>query len=198
MSAAFATAFWFLAITACLLVACDRAGAQLNVQPPQAQSPQPPPPQAPAAAPQPAQPTPPPRSKEGFFDALGRWWDQSAADFDANMKKMKSQIEQANERNAKAVREATQDAVTATKDATDALAKIPATRIIEGRERCLLAPNGSPDCGAAAETLCKAKGFKSGQSASIESARKCSARALLSRSDGDCVNETIVTRAACQ
>jgi hypothetical protein len=199
MSAACATAFWVLAITVLVLVAGDRAGAQLNVQPSQAQAPQAqPPPEAPAAAPQPAQQTPPPRGKEGFFDALGRWWDQSAADFDASMKKMKSQIDQANERGAKAMREATQDAVTATKEATDALAKIPATRIVEGRERCLLAPNGSPDCGAAAEKLCKAKGFKSGQSANIESARKCSARALLSRNDQDCVNETIVTRAACQ
>ena len=47
-------------------------------------------------------------------------------------------------------------------------------------------------------SICKAKGFKSGQSANIESARKCSARALLTRNDADCVNETIVTRAACQ
>ena len=146
---------------------------------------------------QPAPPAPPPK-KEGFFDALGKWWEQSAADFDASLKKMKSDIEAANERNAKAVREATQGAAAATKEATDALSKLPATRIVEGRERCALAPNGSPDCGPAAETICKAKGFKSGASANIESARKCSARALLSRSDEDCVNETIVTRAACQ
>lgn len=190
----------FAAILGCGMV-CGfpgRAVAQLNVQPPaqsaqaqpvQAQpAPAQPQPQAPAAAPAP--------KKEGFFDALGRWWDQSAADFDAGLKKMKSQIEEANERNAKAVREATQGAVTATKEATDALSKLP-TRIVEGRERCALAPNGSPDCGPAAESICKAKGFKSGSSANIESARKCSARALLSRNEEDCVNETIVTRAAC-
>lgn len=188
----------------------DRAAAQLNVQSPPAQSPQaqpqpteaPPAAQsAPAAAPQsaaPAQASPPPAQKEGFFDALGKWWDKSAAEWDANMKKFKSKIDETNERNAKAAADATRDAVTATKDATDALIKFPSTRIIEGKERCLLAPNGSPDCNAAAEKICKGKGFTIGKSANIKSARKCSARALLSRNEADCVNETYVTRAACQ
>ena len=115
----------------------DRAAAQLNVQSPPAQSPQaqpqpteaPPAAQsAPAAAPQsaaPAQASPPPAQKEGFFDALGKWWDKSAAEWDANMKKFKSKIDETNERNAKAAADATRDAVTATKDATDALMKFP-------------------------------------------------------------------------
>jgi hypothetical protein len=195
--AALATLLW---LAAAMVIHDDHAVAQLNVQPPQAQ-PAPAQPQPAAAAPQaqPAQPAQPaqagqPPKKESFLDALGRWWDQSAADFDANLKKMKSSIEEANERNAKAAREA----VNATKEATDALSKFPTTRIIEGRERCVLAPNGSPDCGPAAEKICTAKGFKSGQSANIESARKCSARAILTRNEQDCVNETIVTRAACQ
>ena len=203
---AFATALCFGLF---MIVDGDRASAQqilaqLNVQPPQTQSspaqPQPAAvPSAPQVAPQaaPAQPAPPPK-KDGFFDALGKWWDQSAADFDASLKKMKTSIEETNERNAKAMREATQGAATATKEATDALSKLSTTRIVEGKERCALAPNGSPDCGPAAESICKAKGFKTGQSANIESARKCSARALLTRNDADCVNETIVTRAACQ
>lgn len=196
-------AFVFAALVlAAPMIGGDRALAQLNVQPPQTQaSPaQPQPAAAPAqSAPQaqPVQSAPPPK-KEGFFDALGKWWDQSAADFDANLKKMKTSIEAANERNAKAVREATQGAATATKDATEALSKLSTTRIVEGKERCAVAPNGSPDCGPAAEAICKAKGYKTGQSANIESARKCSARALLTRNDADCTNETIVTRAACQ
>jgi hypothetical protein len=184
------------------MIGGDRALAQLNVQPPptQASPAQPQPAAVPAqSAPQmqPAPPAPPPK-KEGFFDALGKWWDQSAADFDANLKKMKSDIDAANERNAKAVREATQGAATATKEATDAITKLSTSRIVEGKERCTLAPNGSPDCGPAAEAICKAKGYKTGQSANVESARKCSARALLTRNDADCTNETIVTRAACQ
>ena len=167
-----------------LVTVCEHAAAQAQPAPP-AQA------QPPAAPPPAAQP---PRQKDGFFDAIGRWWDKSAADFDANLKKMKSQIDAANDRNAQAAREA----AAATKEATDALVKFPATRIVEGRERCQLAPNGSPDCGPAAEAICKAKGFKSGQSANIESARKCSARAIVTRSEQDCVNETIVTSAACQ
>ena len=200
-----AIALWLAIFT----IVHDRAAAQLNVQSPQGQSPQAQSPQAqppaaqpvPPAAPQPtapAQASAPPAQKDGFFDAFGKWWDKSAAEWDANMKKFKSTIEATNERNAKAAADATRDAVSATKDATDALIKFPATRIIEGKERCLLAPNGSPDCDAAAEKICKGKGFASGKSANIESARKCSARAWLSRNEADCVNETIVTRAACQ
>ena len=189
----------------------DRALAQLSVQSPQTQlpqaQPQVPQPQPAVAQPGPSdvpQPVPPaqaalpPVQKEGFFDALGKWWDKSAADWDAGMKKLKSSIDETNARNAKAAADATRDAVTATKDATDALIKFPTTRIIEGKERCLLAPNGSPDCNTAAEKICKGKGFASGKSADIESARKCSARALLSRNEADCVNETTVIRAACQ
>lgn len=207
-----------IVVAAASLLHAERAFAQINVTPPQTQAspahPQPaaasaqPAPQgqlapqgqpAPPAQPAPqAQPVPEQPKKEGFFDALGKWWDRSAADFDASLKKMKSSIEEANERNAKALREATQGAASMTKEATEALSKLSTTRIVEGRERCALAPNGSPDCGPAAETICKAKGFKSGQSANIESARKCSARALLSRDESECVNETIVTRAACQ
>lgn len=151
-------------------------------------------PAAVAPAPPPLPGLAPPPKREGFFDALGRWWDQSQSEFKSNLNKMKGQIDSFNERTAKATR----DAVEATRDATDALVKLPSTRIVEGRERCAIAPNGSPDCQGAAETICRSKGFKSGASANIESARKCSARALLSRSDEDCTTETIVTRAACQ
>jgi hypothetical protein len=206
-----AAVLWF----AVFILPHDRALAQLNVQSPPAQlpqaQPQVPQPQPAVAQPgpsdvaqpvpqsgPPAQPLTPPAQKEGFFDALGKWWDKSAAEWDAGMKKLKSSIDETNERNAKAAADATRDAVTATRDATDALLKLPTIRIIEGKERCLLAPNGSPDCNAAAEKICKGKGFASGKSADIESARKCSARALLSRSDADCVNETTVIRAACQ
>ena len=167
---------------ACALATTPALTQQLAGPPAQAQ------PQQPGSGLQPA-----PR-KEGFFDALGRWWDQSAADFNSGVNKMKGQINEMNERTAKAAR----DAAEATKEATEAIVKLPNTRIVEGRERCTIAPNGSPDCAGAAETICRGKGFTSGKSANIESARKCSARALLSRSDEDCVNETIVTRAACQ
>src|SRR6186713_2510920 len=81
-----------LICAALLLAMCDDAAAQAQPAPP-AQA------QPPAAPPPAAQP---PRQKDGFFDAIGRWWDKSAADFDANLKKMKSQIDAANDRNAQA------------------------------------------------------------------------------------------------
>jgi hypothetical protein len=151
-----------------------------------------------------AQPAPPPspapsspRNEPGFFDTLGRWFDQSAAEFKAGVNKMKSSIDEFNERSDKAAKEA----AAATKSATEAMLKFPASRMVEGRERCQVAPNGSPDCRAAVEAICKAKGFGSGNSLDTQTAEKCSPRAWLSRrltGEGECRIETFVTRAACQ
>ena len=164
--------------------------------------------QEPARAPdnpslaQPAPPSPPaassPRNEPGFLDAVGRWFDQSAAEFKAGVDKMKSSMDELNERRDKAAKEA----AAATKSATDAMLKLPATRMVEGRERCEVAPNGSPDCRAAVDAICKAKGFGSGNSLDTQTAQKCSPRAWLSRrltGEGEvCRVETFVTRAACQ
>ena len=43
-------------------------------------------------------------------------------------------------------------AADATKNAVDAVAKLPTARMMSGRERCAIAPNGAPDCVAAAES----------------------------------------------
>jgi hypothetical protein len=165
----------------------------------------------PAAPPPQAQPTPSadpaqqPPKKEGFVDALGRWFDQGAQDFKANLEKMKEFNEKAvqnakefNEKAAQNAREAAAATAAATREATDALMKLPTTRVVEGKEKCEPAPNGSPDCNAAAEKICKSKGFAGGKSADIQSVRKCSARAWLGGGDGACTNESIVVRAACQ
>ncbi|MDQ2954961.1 MAG: hypothetical protein M3R18_08520 [Pseudomonadota bacterium] len=111
---------------------------------------------------------------------------------------MKSSIDELNEHRDKAAKEA----AAATKSATDAMLKLPTTRMVEGRERCEVAPNGSPDCRVAVEAICKAKGFGSGNSLDTQTAQKCSPRAWLSRrltGEGEvCRIETFVTRAACQ
>jgi hypothetical protein len=135
--------------------------------------------------------------KPGLLDALNEWAKKSAADFDANMKKMRDSIDAFNARADKAAKEA----ATATKDATDALVKFPAARVVEGRERCVVSPNGAPDCQAAAIAMCKAKGFATGNSVDMQSAQKCPARVWLSGrmpAEGECTVETFVTRAACQ
>lgn len=193
------TAAFALAVVLSSGNALAQSGHPMSESPPPAAAPATPPatavpPTAPAVtSPMPPVVTPPPK-KEGFFDAVERWWDESQADLKAGFDKMKDQIDVLNARSAKAAR----DAAEATKEATDALVKLPNTRIIEGKEVCALAPNGSPDCQGAADTICRSKGFAGGKTANVEVTRKCSARALLSRSEEDCTNETIVTKAACQ
>lgn len=168
-----------------------------------------------------------PRKPEGFFDAFGRWWDKSNRDFkakvdDANAKwrasveetnaklkasndetnaKLKASVEQNNARwreLSEQSEKAAKEAAIAQKEAADAFKNFAKTRVIEGRQVCEVAPNGSPDCQAAAEVICKGKGFAIGKSADITTTRKCSARALLERDDSQCRTETTVIKAACQ
>lgn len=164
-----------------------------------------------------------PRKPEGFFDAFGRWsrdfkakvdeanakWRSSVDETNAKLKaqadetnaKLKQSVEESNarwrelqQRNEKAVKEA----AAAQKEAAEALKNLTNTRIVEGRQVCEPAANGSPDCQAAAEVICRAKGFSIGKSADITTSRKCSARALLDRDANACRTETVVIKAACQ
>ena len=86
------------------------------------------------------------------------------------------------------------------KDAAEKLTKLPGARVVDGRERCEVAPNGSADCRAAVDTICRAKGFATGKSLDIQQAEKCSVRSWLAGppARSDCKVETHVTRAVCQ
>jgi hypothetical protein len=134
------------------------------------------PPQAAA----PAQPAPPPTAnKPGLIDALNKWFDKGAAE----------------------LKDSFQKSGKAAKDATEALTKLPGARVVEGRELCAIAANGSPDCVAAAEAVCKGKGFASGKSLETQQTQKCPARVWLSGrlpADGECPVETFVIRSVCQ
>ena len=95
--------------------------------------------------------------------------------------------------------EATKEAVEVTKGAVDAVAKLPATRVMKGHERCVTAPNGAPDCLAAAEALCRKHGFASGTSMDFTSAEECPARVYLSGPQAQaCTTVTFISRAMCQ
>jgi hypothetical protein len=121
----------------------------------------------------------PPASKPGFFEELNKWFDKGASD-------LKSTFEKSGQ---------------AAKDATEALTKFPAARVAEGRERCTIAANGAPDCAAAAEAICKAKGFGTGKSLETQATQKCPARVWLSGrppAEGECAVETVVIRSVCQ
>jgi hypothetical protein len=86
-------------------------------------------------------------------------------------------------------------------DAAGALSRLTTSPGVKGRMACPVAANGAPDCKAAADKLCQSKGFKEGKSLDVDTARNCSAKALLSGrkpEESECRTETYVTRAVCQ
>lgn len=154
---------------------------------------------------------PPP--KPGVFEAIGHWFDQGANNFRdhlrgakrkmddlgddavANTKGFSDQAAQA----GKSAAEAGKSAAEATKNAVDAVAKLPTARMMSGRERCINAPNGAPDCVAAAEALCRKHGFTSGKSMDFTSAEECPPRTLLGQAPREeCTTVTFISRAMCQ
>ena len=170
---------------------------------------------APAAAASPASPpaTPvapaaPAASKPGFLHELREWWDYSVSGLSAKMQDARSKVETLNQKSTDAVKgaaNATQDAMKstaeATKGAASTLMRLPNTRVIEIRERCPPAPNGAPDCQAAAANACRGKGFGTGQPLDVVSAEKCPLAALQSAqrpANVECPVETVVSRALCQ
>jgi hypothetical protein len=167
--------------------------------------------QPPAAA-----PSPPPATEEsfkpGFIDAFGRFIDDSAAKLNSQLKSandtLGSGLKNANDalgNIGSQTSEAAKGAVGNARDAAGTIIGLPGARVVTGRERCAVAANGAPDCRAAADTACRAKGFASGRMLDTEQSRKCPTAAIISAlsdrrlpSAGDCTVETFVTRAACQ
>jgi hypothetical protein len=132
-----------------------------------------------------------PKDQPGFVDAFGRWWQDGAARFRAGWQGAQEKLDQL----GKQAREST-------KDATNAVVGLPNSRVVIARELCPTAANGAPDCQTAAATLCRGKGFQSGQLMDTQSEQKCnSARFLLegrAPSGTECPTQMFVTRAVCQ
>ena len=95
---------------------------------------------------------------------------------------------------------AAKSTVEGAKDAAGAVARIPNVRTVSGHEKCQVAPNGAPDCVAAANAICKTKGFDSGRSLDMTTAEICPPKVWMAgRSTGpECRIETFVSRAVCQ
>lgn len=165
--------------------------------------------------PQPAAPDTP-RKPDTVFEAIGKWWGKSAADLkqsieesnakwrrgvDENNAKWKQGVDDNNakwrELNAKN-EQAAKEAAAASREAAEAFKNLSNVRIVEGRQVCETAANGSPDCQTAAEVFCKSKGFATGKSADITTSRKCSVRSILNRDERECKVETTIVKAACQ
>ena len=156
-----------------------------------------------------------PGYRPGFFDAFGRWVQESTAGFNANLgagwgsPKGMSDAAASAARNtadvAKGAAEMTRgaaDAMTSVaRETAGALTRLPTSRVVVGRERCTVAPNGAPDCRVAAEAMCKAGGFASGSSIDFETAEVCPSTALMARWRGEkvtCETQNFVTRSLCQ
>jgi hypothetical protein len=141
------------------------------------------------------QPEPPPsaaqtpNSKPGFIDALGRWLEEGRAKFKSNIESVQETFEKLGSQ-----------ARNAAKEASGAIGSLPVAAV-GGRMRCETAPNGAPDCMAAAAALCKGKGFENGNSVDTVMEEKCPARVFLEArapAPGECRRETYVTRAVCR
>jgi len=137
-----------------------------------------------------------PQQSEGFFGYVGRWLEEQTGNVSASFNDARKRVEGF----SRAAGDAAKTTVEGAKDAADAVVRIPTARAISGHEKCQLAPNGAPDCVAAANTICKAKGFGSGKSLDMTTAEICPARVYLSgRSSGpECTTDTFVSRALCQ
>jgi hypothetical protein len=148
-------------------------------------------PDAPSSAPA---STPAPLEPHGFFDAFGNWVQQGVANAGAGFGAMVGAV-------GGQAGEAAKGAADAARNAAASMTKLPVSGITGGRERCVLAPNGAPDCGGAAAALCRAKGYEGGTSVDFETVEKCPPsfrRAGRNAPEGVCTTEHFVTKALCQ
>lgn len=169
------------------------------LSPPSAQSlpPAAPPPVIPAQPPMLQQnlaPQAAPPSNPGLIEEFGKLLQNSASGLSSTWKGSQQTID--------AIGSGAQGAVSgAAKGATDALISTTTQTMVKGRAACPVAGNGAPDCRAASEQLCKAKGFKSGSSVDIETAETCNPKIYISGrtgAPGECKTQNFVTRAVCQ
>ncbi len=140
---------------------------------------------------------PAPKPEEpGFLATIGRWFDRQADNVSSTFGDARKKVENFGREAGVAAKTTAEGA----KDAADAVARIPAARVVSGHEKCRNAPNGAPDCVAAAAAMCKTKGFESGKSMDMTTAQVCPPKVLLSgRNSGpECRDETFVSRALCQ
>lgn len=137
-----------------------------------------------------------PQSEPGLLESVSRWFEEQGGKLSSTFKDAGKKVESFGHEAGVAAKTTVEGA----KDAAGAVARIPAARVVNGHEKCQNAPNGAPDCIAAATRMCKAKGFESGKSADMTTADVCPAQVYLSgRSSGPgCRTETFVSRALCQ
>jgi hypothetical protein len=157
------------------------------------------PPQDSAPAPQPATPPGAPAStpKPGLFGAIGRWVDNSIGNVSSGWSSARDAVGGIGGKAG----DAAKGAAGAARDAAVAAAGvITPGSLITGRQHCIRAANGGPDCEAASEVLCRTKGFTTGSSVHIQSEQKCPVWGWINgeKPVGKCNTETYVTRVMCR
>jgi hypothetical protein len=154
-----------------------------------------------AVAAQPVSPAPRVRD-EGLFDSIGRFFEQGADHVRNDWRRATDKATADRKDFDEQAAEVRKNAAEATKSAVDSVAKLPTSRVVDGRERCGLAPNGAPDCLSAATALCRKNGFGTGKSMDFTSAEECPPRAYLPGQPPSpelaCKTITFISRAMCQ
>jgi hypothetical protein len=150
----------------------------------------------------PANPAP---ENPGIVGAFGTWMQQGVTSMSSGFDAMAKGAADAASTMAKGAADVATGAASVAKDAAgvavDGVTKLPVSGFASGHEQCTLAANGAPDCRAAAENLCRARGFATGTSVDYVTAEKCSPAYRLSsreRPEGICPMEHFVTRAMCR
>lgn len=146
-------------------------------------------PDAPALNQPPASAAPPEPFRPGFIDAFGRWLEQGAAKFRSDMQGAQEQVDRFGNQARDSAKE------------TTGIVGLPNAQVITVRERCAVVQGGGPDCQAAADTVCRGKGFQGGKSVDTQSEQKCPAKLLLegrAPNETECPTTIFVTRAMCQ
>jgi len=139
-----------------------------------------------------AQEAAPPKSDGGFIDTVSRWFSEQAGHVSSTFKGAGKEVEKFGDKAG--------DTVNGAKGAADAVVRIPGTRVVSGHQKCVLAPNGAPDCNAAADAMCKTRGLASGKSLDMTTAEVCPPEVYLAgrRTGPGCTTDTFVSRALCQ
>ncbi len=153
-----------------------------------------PPPQAAAPSQGPASPAVPRLPTPGeTIGSIGRFIDQSISNVGAGIRGAGDAVGGASN--------AAGEIAKGVGDAAGSVARLPLSATVSGWQACPLAANGAPDCEAASIALCRTRGFKSGKSVDITSAQKCPAVVWLEKrqpKDGECKDESFVSKALCQ
>jgi hypothetical protein len=180
--------------TTAVLLTCAFISAAATAQTPPGQSP--------PAAEVPSSPPAEPSAEQvpggtGMFD----WMQRSGQMMQQGVTNMGTGFNQVVGAIGGQANQATRDAAAAAREAATSVSKLPKTGITTGNERCVVAPNGAPDCGGAAATLCRARGFAGGSSVDFVTVEICPPpwrTSPRSAPEGACTMEHYVTKALCQ